>query len=125
MPARDVFKMATRGGARALGLENEIGTIGKGKKADVIILDLTDPVLFPLMRENIVRQFVYYLNGSRVRTVLANGRILMEDRKVKVFDEDRIMEQAQKIGDRFVEQFTEKLSQNKARGPLFLFRSTN
>lgn len=102
--------MATRGGAGALGLENEIGTIGKGKKADVVILDLTDPVIFPLTRENILRQFVYYLNGSRVRTVLVDGRILMEDRKVKAFDEVRIMEQAQKIGDRFVEQFTEKLS---------------
>jgi len=108
MPAKDVFKMTTRDGAKALSLEKEIGTLERGKKADLVILDLTDPVVFPVTRENIIRHLVYYTHGGRVKTVIVDGKILMENREVKVLDETKVMEKAQSIGDKFVEEFMKR-----------------
>jgi 5-methylthioadenosine/S-adenosylhomocysteine deaminase len=110
MPAVDVFKMATKGGAKALGLEKEVGSLETGKKADVVILDLTDPVMFPVTKENIIRHLVYYASGSRVKTVIVDGRILMKDRKVEVFDEDKAVEKVRRVSDKFVDEFTKKLN---------------
>ena len=109
MPARDVFRMATRDGAKALTLEKEVGTLERGKKADVVIVDLTDPAIFPVTKDNIIRHLVYYSNGRRVKTVIVDGRILMEDRVVKVLDEAEVLEKAEPIGDKFVGEFMKRL----------------
>jgi 5-methylthioadenosine/S-adenosylhomocysteine deaminase len=94
MPAFQVLKMATINGAKALGLENSIGSIEVGKKADVILIDLSKPHLKPL--HNIYASIVYSAHASDVDTVIVDGQILMDNRQIKTLDEQAVMEKAAK-----------------------------
>ena len=67
--------MATIGGARVLGLENEIGSLEEGKKADIIIIDLERPHLYP--KADLISNMVYSAQASDVKTVIINGRIVI------------------------------------------------
>ncbi len=86
--AQDGFKIATENGARALGMEDKIGKIKEGMKADLAILNLNNPSLAP--RNNLVAGLCYSANGSEVETVIINGKITMENRKMLTMDEERI-----------------------------------
>ena len=66
MPAETVFAMATLGGAKALGLENEIGSLEPGKKADVAIVDLDSWHTRPLSEAEVYSQLVYQAKASDV-----------------------------------------------------------
>lgn len=88
--AKEVVRMATRNGARVLGLEKEIGSLEVGKKADMIMLDLRKPHLIPLY--DLYSHLVYTVNGSDVNSVVVNGNILMKDRKFLHLDEDDILD---------------------------------
>lgn len=92
--AYEVLRMATINGARALGIEKNVGSIEIGKKADLILIDLLKPHLKPL--HNIYASIVYASRGSDVNTVIVDGNILMENRKVKILDENAVMENAEK-----------------------------
>jgi 5-methylthioadenosine/S-adenosylhomocysteine deaminase len=94
MPAFQVLKMATINGAKALGLKNSIGSIEVGKKADIILIDLSKPHLKPL--HNIYANIVYSAHASDVDTVIVDGKILMENRQIKGLDEQAIVEKAEK-----------------------------
>ncbi len=83
--AREGFRIATINGAKALGMEQEIGSIEKGKKADLAILNLNTPSLTP--RNNLIAGLSYSANGSEVETVIIDGQTVMEDRKVLTMDE--------------------------------------
>ena len=87
--AGTVLGMATINGARALGLENQIGSIEVGKKADLIVLNLRKPHLTPTF--NPVSSIVYAAEGADVETVIIDGKIIMENRAVKTLDEERII----------------------------------
>jgi 5-methylthioadenosine/S-adenosylhomocysteine deaminase len=89
--------MATINGAIALGLEKEIGSLEVGKKADLVLIDLKKPHLAPL--HNVVSHLVYSAVGSDVDTVIVDGRILMRGRKVLTLEEDRVLENVQKVSD--------------------------
>ncbi|MBW2168267.1 MAG: amidohydrolase family protein, partial [Deltaproteobacteria bacterium] len=95
LDARTVLKMATIWGAAVLGLENEIGTLEKGKKADIIVLDLHNPHLCPVYDP--VSVIVYSANGSDVKDVVVNGKVLMKDRKFATLNSDEIMEKVNNI----------------------------
>ena len=95
MDAETVLMMSTSWGAKVLGLENEVGTIDVGKKADIIVLDLQSPHMVPLY--NPFSSLVYSANGSDVRDVVVNGRILMKDRAFMTLDPEEIMANARKI----------------------------
>ena len=86
--AYDVLKMATIEGAKVLGLENEIGTIEEGKKADIILIDLNKTHLFPI--NDIVTNLVYSANGADVDTVIIDGNIIMKNRVVTCIDENKL-----------------------------------
>ncbi len=94
MPAQMVLKMATIDGARVLGLGKTVGTLKAGKKADVILLDFKKPHLTPI--HDPYANIVYSANGSDVDTVIVDGKVLMENRKVKTLDEEEVMLKAQK-----------------------------
>jgi len=94
LPAHEVLRMATTNGARALSLEKEIGSLEKGKKADVILVDLKKPHLTPL--HDACAAMVYSARGSDVDTVIVDGKILMCDRQVRTLNEEAIMEKAEK-----------------------------
>lgn len=84
----DVLKMATIEGAKALGLENEIGSIEVGKKADLIIIDLDKPHLVPV--HDIYSTLAYSVNGADVETVIIDGNIVMENREMLNVDENKV-----------------------------------
>jgi 5-methylthioadenosine/S-adenosylhomocysteine deaminase len=80
MDARTVLKMATIDGAKAMGLDQDIGSLEVGKQADVIIIDTQKPHLVPMYHP--VSHIIYAVQGSDVRDVIVAGRILVRDRKV-------------------------------------------
>lgn len=94
MPAQTVLKMTTIDGARVLGLEKTVGTLEAGKKADIILLDFKKPHLTPI--HDPYANIVYSAHGSDVDTVIVDGKVLMENRKVKTLDEEEVMLKAQK-----------------------------
>ena len=97
MPAYEVLKMATINGAKALNLEDKIGSLQEGKIADIIILNLNDVVTNPV--NDIISDIVYNAKGTNVETTIVNGNILMENRKIKK-DEKEVFEKCRKIMER-------------------------
>jgi 5-methylthioadenosine/S-adenosylhomocysteine deaminase len=77
LPARDVLWMATRSGARTLGLEHELGSIEVGKRADLIIVDRDQPHMAP--GPDPYSTLVYAARGSDVRTTIVDGEVLVSD----------------------------------------------
>ena len=90
-----VLDMATINGAKALNMEKEIGSIEKGKKADIIILDFNKPHLTPT--HNIVSHLVYSAKGSDTDTVIINGKIVMNNKKIKRVNENEILTKSRKF----------------------------
>jgi 5-methylthioadenosine/S-adenosylhomocysteine deaminase len=95
MNARTVLKMATIQSARALGLNQVIGSLEAGKKADLIVIDTNKPHLTPMY--NPVSHLVYAARGSDVTTSIINGTVVMEDRKLKSLDLKKVMDDVNKI----------------------------
>jgi 5-methylthioadenosine/S-adenosylhomocysteine deaminase len=91
MSAKDVLRMATSDGAKVLQ-KPDIGSLVKGKIADLILIDLRKPHLVPLY--NIYSHLVYSAGGSEVDTVIINGKLIMEDRRILTIDEEEIMDKA-------------------------------
>ena len=96
LPAKTVLEMATTGGATALGLADQIGSLSPGKKADVILLDLMQPHLQPFYH---AYPLVYAANGADVSTVIIDGKIVMQDRQVLTFDVKEAMLKVRKLAD--------------------------
>ncbi|MCC2650926.1 MAG: amidohydrolase [Microvirga sp.] len=94
LPPGRVLEMCTIDGAKALGMEKDIGSLEVGKKADVVLLDLRRPHLYPLNMP--VFRLIYFANGNDVDTVIVDGRIAMQDRKAVLVDEDEILDEAQR-----------------------------
>jgi len=94
MPAEQVLEMATIEGAKALSWENEIGSIEIGKKADLSIITLKKPHLCPVYTE--VSHLVYAAKASDVETVIINGKIVMENRKLTTVNTEKVMGMVEK-----------------------------
>jgi 5-methylthioadenosine/S-adenosylhomocysteine deaminase len=97
VPAQAVLEMATIKGGIALGLQRDIGSLEVGKKADIVLVDLKKPHLSPL--HNVISHLVYSAVGSDVDTVIVDGEVLMQGRKVLTLDEDKVLEDVQKVSD--------------------------
>jgi hypothetical protein len=89
----DVLKMATIDGARAIGLEDRIGSLEVGKKADVILVDLTPVHMRPL--NDVIGTLVYCANGRDVETVIVDGKLLMQGGEVQSVDERSAVKEAE------------------------------
>jgi len=100
LPAEKVLEMATIEGAKALLWENEIGTIEVGKKADLVLIDFKKPHLCPLHNE--ISHLVYAAKASDVETVIINGKIVMENRKITTVNIDSVMKEATKAKERLL-----------------------
>jgi len=94
LDARTVLRMATIGGARAIGLQNRIGAIEVGKKADIIIVDTKSPHMIPMY--NPYAQLVYSATGGDVKDVIINGRIVYRDRRFTTLDSEEIMNEVKR-----------------------------
>src|SRR5258708_19070534 len=97
MTAEKVMEMATIDGARAVGLEKEIGSIEVGKKADLIVIDYENAFMTPIHHP--VSAIVYSALGHEVSTVMIDGRFVMRDRVVTGVDELAVRRQAQSAAD--------------------------
>lgn len=95
LPAYEVLEIATINGAKALGLEEKIGTIEEGKNADIIIINLDTVTTKPI--NNIFAEIVYNVKGTNVETTIVNGKILMENRKLSFTNEDEIYKKCNEI----------------------------
>jgi cytosine/adenosine deaminase-related metal-dependent hydrolase len=89
--------------ARALGLDDQIGSLEAGKRADVILVDLDRPHLTP--DSTVPRLLAFYVNGNDVRTVLVDGQILMQDRQVRSVDEGAVLRMAREATARAFSRF--------------------
>lgn len=98
LPAYEVIKMATINGAKALGMEDKIGSIEEGKNADLIIIDLETVMTEPI--NDVFSNIVYNVKPSNVETTIVNGKIVMEDRKINGIDEKDIYERCNSIINR-------------------------
>lgn len=97
VPAYTALLMATVNGAKTLGLEEQLGTIVPGKKADIIMLDLKKPHFCP--RYNLASSLVYSAQASDVSEVIVNGRILMEAGELTLIDLEKVMYNAGKCAE--------------------------
>jgi 5-methylthioadenosine/S-adenosylhomocysteine deaminase len=94
-PAAAVLEMATLGGARALGLEAELGSLEPGKRADLIVVGRSEPRLHPLY--DAVSHLVYAAKGADVRHVVVEGRVIMRDRRVLTLDAGAVLAEAERL----------------------------
>lgn len=88
VPANKAIEMATINGAHALNLGDDIGSVEVGKKADLILIDMDKPHLYP--KHNIISAVSYSVYGSDVDTVIIDGNIIMENRELKTLDIEKI-----------------------------------
>ena len=100
-PAASVLEMATLGGARALGMEDRLGSLEAGKRADLIVVDLSAPRLHPLYDP--VSHLVYAAKGADVRHVVVEGRVVMRDRKITTLDEAAVLADAERLRGQVVQ----------------------
>jgi len=95
LTARETVRMATINGAKALGIEKEIGSLEIGKKADIIILDFHKPHLTPVY--NYYSHLVYSVSGSDVQSCIIDGKIIMEGRKILSFNVEEVIQKVNEI----------------------------
>ncbi len=88
VPAAEAVTMATIGGARALGMDGLVGSLEPGKRADMVVVGLDDDRLTPLYDP--VSHLAYAAAAADVRTVLVDGRVVMEDRRLLTVDEAEV-----------------------------------
>ena len=96
LPAATVLTMATRGGAEALGLGDELGSLEAGYRADLIQVSLDDMHFLPAYAD-IIAKLVYVGDEQDVTTVVVDGRVLMRDREILTLDEARIRREANAV----------------------------
>jgi len=99
LPANQVLRMATRDGAKVLGLDN-VGSLVAGQQADLLIFDLQKPHWTPLY--NPIANLVYAAQSSDIKTVIIDGKIVMKEREVLTMDEERILFEAEKCGQELI-----------------------
>lgn len=96
-PAEKAYEMATLGGAQAMRMENEIGSLEPGKRADVVLHDADRPEWRPLL--NVMNQLVWSADGRGVHTVVCDGRVVVEDGAMTTVDEAALYAAAQSAGE--------------------------
>jgi cytosine/adenosine deaminase-related metal-dependent hydrolase len=100
MPPGKMLEMITIDAARLLGLDDEIGSLEPGKKADLILIDMKKPHLTPNFMP--VHRIVYEATGADVDTVMVEGNVLMENRQILHVDEGKILQAAEREAELMV-----------------------
>lgn len=104
MPSEKVFELATIGGAKAMRMEDKLGSIEEGKLADIVILDLNSIHCLPKDEVNIISRLVYSARATDVETTIINGKIVMDKRKLTTLNEENIKMSANNIIKKQVEK---------------------
>lgn len=98
--AKKAFRMSTIGAAEVIGMEESIGSLEKGKKADLLLMDLNVAHLQPIF-DDLVATIVYNANGNEIDTVIIDGKIVVKEGKVIAVDENAVIKEASKIAHDF------------------------
>lgn len=98
IPAKLAFNFATNGGASVVGLDKILGRVKEGYKADLIIVDTETPTYHP--KNNLLNQFVLCESGASIDTVIVEGKLVIEDKHLIAFDENKIYQNIKSIGSR-------------------------
>ncbi|MDQ6878805.1 MAG: amidohydrolase family protein [Candidatus Dormibacteraeota bacterium] len=114
--ALDILSAATRVGARSVAL-SDIGTIAPGQKADLILLDLNALAFVPM--NNLARHLVYCENGSSVRTVLVDGRVVVADGQCTRVNEREVIGEVRDLGAEFLRRHSATEREHSAYEPFF------
>lgn len=96
LPTREILRMATINGAKALGWENEIGSLEPGKKADLITLDLNEIGWAPAAAQDVYTALVYAISGMHVQDVMVDGRWLYQNNEWKTIDYAQVVSELNK-----------------------------
>ncbi len=96
-PAEKAYEMATLSGARAMRMEDRIGSLEVGKRADVVVHDTDRPEWRPLL--NVMNQLVWSADGRGVHTVIVDGAVVVEDGRMTTVDEEALYAAAQEAGE--------------------------
>jgi len=103
LPAREALALATRQGAQVLGLQQEVGRLGPGLRADLVVIDLDQPHLTPLYDP--FSHLVYAATGADVQTVVVEGQVLVEDRQLLAFDLPETLAKARELAGKVKQNF--------------------
>jgi len=95
--AQELLDFATVNAAKAVGMQDSIGSIEVGKYADLVILSGRSPNLRPLLPENIISNIVYSASSSNVRTVMCQGDLVLEDGKIKTINEEEVLSKSEEM----------------------------
>jgi 5-methylthioadenosine/S-adenosylhomocysteine deaminase len=102
MPSETVLELATLGGARAMGKENELGSLEAGKLADLAIVQLDTLHNSPVFGRNVVAQLVYSVRAADVLTTIVQGKILMKDRQLLTIDRAALITEIARVSRKVV-----------------------
>jgi 5-methylthioadenosine/S-adenosylhomocysteine deaminase len=105
-----MLEMATINGAKALGIEKELGSIEVGKIADLVLLDCNKPNYIPLFKENVISNIVHTGLSSDIDMVMVGGKILVENSLYIKEDENEIMSNFQYTAEKVWNKWHEKFS---------------
>jgi 5-methylthioadenosine/S-adenosylhomocysteine deaminase len=101
--AQKVLDLATIEGARALGVEEEIGSIEVGKRADIILINGKAPNMIPIHgKDTVISDLVYSASSANVDTTIVDGSVLMRNREMKSLNMSEVLSRAQEIAVRLV-----------------------
>jgi len=102
MPAETVMEMGTINGAKTLLIEDKVGSIEEGKLADISIFNLDSPGMRPV--NNPINNLIYSATGASADTVIVDGKIIMENRRLLTMNEEEIYHHSQKSAEKCLEQ---------------------
>jgi 5-methylthioadenosine/S-adenosylhomocysteine deaminase len=116
--SHEALRHATLGNARTAGLAGKLGAIKPGHKADLVLIDLNDAAYLPY--NSAARQLVYTEAGRGVDTVIIDGRVVMQDRKVTTIDEDALRREVESLMRHFIADYDAVVASRKRALPYML-----
>ena len=116
--AHEALRLATLGGARTAMMDDRLGALRPGYKADLVLLDMTDTAYLPY--NSAARQIVYTETGRSVDTVVIDGRVVIRDRVVQTIDEDALRREVTDLMRSFIVDFDDVLKSRETAMPHML-----
>ncbi|AMH94267.1 Amidohydrolase family protein [methanogenic archaeon ISO4-H5] len=95
LPAQELLDIVTINGAKAIGMQDSLGSIEVGKFADLVVIDGKAPNMRPLLSENIIANMAYSMCNANVKTVMCQGDLVVEDRNLLTMDKDALLAQSE------------------------------
>jgi cytosine/adenosine deaminase-related metal-dependent hydrolase len=113
--AHEALRLATRGGARAAGLEGKIGALRAGARADIVLIDLDDTAYLPF--NSAARQLVYSETGRGVDSVIVDGKVVVREKRLMTIDEEALRREVRDLMRHFLADYDEVLRSREAALP--------